>query len=102
MDHPLIDLINAKIAEAEADGAFDNLSGAGQPLPDVDDPQNMLLSRVVKQAGGVPPFIAMARELADLREEYRETADRTRRKALMVEMSMMEVKIEISKRDWKK
>ena len=34
MDHPLIDLINAKIAAAERDGAFDNLPGAGKPLPE--------------------------------------------------------------------
>lgn len=33
MDHPLIDLIDARIRKAQADGAFDNLPGAGKPLP---------------------------------------------------------------------
>ena len=39
MDHPLIDLINARIREAEENGAFDNLPGAGKPLPPEPDPE---------------------------------------------------------------
>ncbi|MEX0303707.1 MAG: DnaJ family domain-containing protein, partial [Leisingera sp.] len=39
MDHPLIDLINARIEAAEQDGAFDNLTGAGKPLPKCEDPE---------------------------------------------------------------
>jgi hypothetical protein len=33
MDHPLIDLINARIQAAEKDGAFDNLKGLANPCP---------------------------------------------------------------------
>jgi hypothetical protein len=102
MDHPLIDLINARIAKAEEQGAFDNLAGAGRPLPRDDDPENSVLTRVVKDAGGAPPFVLMARELEKLRAQLRETADRTERRTLMVEMSTLEAKIEISRRDWRK
>lgn len=98
MDHPLIDLINAKIAEAEAEGAFDDLAGAGQPLPQVEDPENHLVNRLVKEAGGVPEFVSLSRELARLREELRETGDRSRRKEIMTEMSMMEARIEIARK----
>lgn len=72
MDHPLIDLINLKIAEAEADGAFDDLEGAGKPLPQVEDPENALLNRLVKESGGVPEFVSLTREMARLRAELRE------------------------------
>ena len=99
MDHPLIDLINAKIAEAEAEGAFDNLEGAGKPLPECDDPENALLNRLVKEAGGVPEFVSLSRELQKLREELRETGDRTRRHDILKEMSMMEARIELARKN---
>ncbi len=98
MDHPLLDLINARIAKAEAEGAFDHLPGAGKPLPPCDDPENALLNRVVKENGGAPEFVLLSRELARLRDELRETGDRTRRHDLMKEMSMMEAKIDIARK----
>lgn len=98
MDHPLLDLINKKIAAAEADGAFDNLEGAGKPLPKVDDPENALINRLIKESGGVPEFISLSRELAKLREELKETGDRTRRQDILKEMSMMEARIELARK----
>lgn len=98
MDHPLLDLINKKIAAAEADGAFDNLEGAGKPLPKVDDPENALINRLIKESGGVPEFISLSRELAKLREELRETGDRTRRQDILKEMSMMEARIDLARK----
>ncbi len=98
MDHPLIDLINQKIREAEEAGAFENLEGAGQPLPREDDPENALLNRLVKEAGGVPEFVSLSRELTKLREELRETGDRTRRQQIMKEMSMMDARIELARK----
>ena len=100
MDHPLIDLINARIRAAEAEGAFDDLPGAGKPLPKVDDPENALINRLMRENGAVPEFVTLGRELARLREEVRETGDRTARRAIMQEMSMMEAKIELARRAW--
>ena len=98
MDHPLIDLINQKIAAAEADGAFDDLEGAGKPLQREEDPENALINRLIKESGGVPEFVSLSRELAKLREELRETGDRTRRQDIMKEMSMMEAKIDLARK----
>ena len=98
MDHALIDLINQKIAAAEADGAFDDLEGAGKPLPREDDPENALINRLIKESGGVPEFVSLSRELAKLREELRETGDRSRRQDIMKEMSMMEAKIDLARK----
>ena len=100
MDHPLIDLINTRIAAAEADGAFDNLAGAGKPLPPCDDPENALINRLIKENGAVPEFVSLSRELAKLREELRETGDRTERHRIMKDMSMMEARIAISRKAW--
>lgn len=101
MDHPLIDLISAKIAEAEKNGDFDDLPGAGKPLPQVDDPENALINRLVKEAGGVPEYVSLARELQRLREELRETGDRTRRQEIMKEMSMMDAKIDLARKAYR-
>ena len=101
MDHPLIDLINVKIREAEAEGAFDNLEGAGKPLPKVDDPENALINRLIRENGAVPEFVTLSRELERLRAELRDTGDRTRRREIMKEMSMMDAKIDIARRAYR-
>lgn len=100
MDHPLIGLIEARIREAEEAGAFDNLEGAGKPLPPEPDPENALLNRLAKENGAVPEFVSLSRELARLREELAETGDRTRRTEIMKEMSMMDARIEIARKRW--
>lgn len=101
MDHPLIDLISQKIAEAEARGEFDNLPGSGKPLPEVEDPENALLNRLVKESGGVPEFVSLSRELTRLREELRETSDRSRRKEIMKDMSLLEAKIDLARKAYR-
>ena len=98
MDHPLIDLITQKIREAEKNGEFDNLEGAGKPLPPVKDPQNALINRIMEENGAVPEFVNLSRELERLRAELREVDDRTKRREIMKEMSMMEAKIELARK----
>lgn len=99
MDHPLIDLVNARIQKAEEEGAFDNLPGAGKPLRRVDDPENEMINRLMRENGAVPEFVSLSRELARLREELRESDDRTRRSEILKEMSMMDAKIELARRN---
>lgn len=98
MDHPLIDLINARIKHAEDEGAFDNLPGAGKPLPPCDDLENAVFNRILKDNGAVPEVVALSRELADLREELIETADRTKRSEMIKHMSMLEAKLEMARK----
>ncbi|QDI76150.1 MULTISPECIES: DUF1992 domain-containing protein [Leisingera] len=102
MDHPLIDLINARIEAAEKDGAFYNLQGAGKPLPQCDDPENALVNRLVRESGGVPEFVSLSRELQRLRAELQETGDRSRRQEILKEMSMMDARIEIARKAYTK
>ncbi|MFV1531502.1 MULTISPECIES: DUF1992 domain-containing protein [unclassified Phaeobacter] len=97
MDHPLIDLINARIQKAEADGAFDNLSGAGKPLPPVDDPGNALVNRLIKESGGVPEFVTLSRTLAVLRQQLADTGDRSKRRDIMKEMTILEARIDLAR-----
>lgn len=101
MDHPLIELINQKIRAAEEAGEFENLPGAGKPLPRLEDPENALIKRLIEENGAVPEFVSLARELAKLREELRDTGDRTRRRDIMKEMSMMEARIDLARKAYR-
>lgn len=98
MDHPLIDLITAQIRKAEAEGAFDNLPGAGKPLPPVDDPENAVLNRIIKENGGVPEFVSLSRELEKLRAQLRAETDEVKRRDILKDMSMMDARIEIGRK----
>ena len=100
MDHPLLGLIEARIRDAEAEGAFDNLPGAGRPLPPGPDPENALLNRLAQENGAVPEFVSLSRELMRLREELAETGDRTARHDILKAMSMMEARIDIARKRW--
>jgi len=98
MDHPLFNLIDARIKRAEEDGAFDDLPGAGKPLPRVEDPENEVINRILRDNGAVPEFVILSRELARLRSELRDADDRTRRADILREMSMMDAKIALSRK----
>ncbi|WP_375175400.1 DUF1992 domain-containing protein [Pseudooceanicola sp.] len=100
MDHPLLDLISAKIAEAERNGDFDNLPGAGKPLPRVDDPENALLRRVMEENHAEPEFVTLSRKLKDLRAELAAEGNPDRRMEIMKEMSMMDARIAMARKGW--
>lgn len=100
MDHPLIDLINAKIKTAQDEGAFDDLAGVGKPLPPCDDPDNALIRRAISDSGAEPEFVTLSREMAAMRAELRDEHDRDKRKALMTRMSMMEVRLDLARKAW--
>ena len=98
MDHPLIDLIDARIAAARADGAFEGLAGAGKPLPRVDNPDRAVFDRVLKDAGAVPEAVSLSREIAALRARLGDTADRARRRALISEIAALQTRLDLVKR----
>ena len=96
MDHPLLDLINKRIADAEKDGAFENLEGAGKPLPRVDDPENEMMNRIIRENGGVPEVVSLKREIADIRATLVGTADRAERRDSIAKIAMLETRLGIA------
>ncbi|MFM1991102.1 MAG: hypothetical protein RJA99_4059 [Pseudomonadota bacterium] len=63
----LDDLIESRIRDAQARGEFDDLPGAGRPLPDEDlvqVPEELRVAfRILKNAGCVPPEVEALRDL---------------------------------------
>lgn len=102
MGHPLINLIEEKIRKAEAEGAFDNLAGAGKPLPHVDDPEDELINRVMRENGATPAFVPMQKELARLRAELAETSDREARRTIIRKMAELDTRIALSVAEWQR
>jgi len=102
MAHPLEDLVDARIRAAQAEGAFDNLSGQGKPLPPEDDPENALINRLIRESGAVPEFVSLSRELERLRAELMDTDDRTKRADILKEMSMMDAKIDLARKAYQR
>lgn len=68
LDH----LAEAHIRDAAEQGVFDDLPGAGQPLPQDEAshvPQELRAGyRLLKNAGYVPPEVNQAREIRELRD----------------------------------
>jgi hypothetical protein len=69
------DWVEHQIRTAQADGAFDNLPGAGKPIPGIDEPQhelswvaNYLRREDADVAGLLPPALALAKEVEALPE----------------------------------
>ncbi len=62
-----------KIEEAMEEGAFDNLPGAGKPLPMDEEwfvpPEMRPAIRLLKSAGVLPDWLERAREIERMREE---------------------------------
>lgn len=102
MDHPLIDLINARIEAAEKDGDFANLPGAGRPLPKCEDPENAMVNRLVRESGVVPEFVGLSRELQQLRQDLREAGDRSARQEILKRISMMDARLELARKAYVK
>ncbi|HLQ85088.1 MAG TPA: DnaJ family domain-containing protein [Salinisphaeraceae bacterium] len=91
-------LAEANIQAAAEQGAFDDLPGAGAPLPPdeaLQVPAELRAGyRLLKNAGFVPPEIARAREIHDLRDLLAATTahspqtDRATRRLRLLEASL--------------
>lgn len=97
MDHPLLDLINARLRKAEKEGAFDNLPGAGKPL-DLDTDPDAMNVRILKQNGAVPEFVQLSRDIAAKHQELKQLTDDTERKAVMKEIALLEIKKDLARK----
>lgn len=91
-------IVEAKIAEAQRAGAFDNLPGAGRPL-DLDDdrlvPEDIRMAyRILKNAGFVPAEVDARREAADLRKLIGAATDEPARRRALARLALLETRME--------
>jgi hypothetical protein len=90
-------LAESRIRKAEAEGQFQNLPGAGKPLPDrpgdaFTDPGDALGYRIMAEAGAIPEEFRLKAAAAALRAQLAATTDPAARKALMADLAQAEMK----------
>lgn len=96
-------IIEARIAEAQSSGAFDDLPGTGRPL-DLDDdrmvPEHLRMAyRILKNAGLVPAEIEARKEAAGLRDLIAASAgDSPARRRALAKLALLEARLEASGR----
>ena len=91
-------IVEAKIAEAQREGAFDDLPGAGKPL-DLDAerlvPEDVRIAyRILKNAGFLPTEIGEHKEAADLRRLIAATADEPSMRSAAAKLALLEMRLE--------
>lgn len=91
-------IVDQRIAQAAAEGAFDNLPGAGKPLELDDDrmiPEDLRAAyRVLKNAGYIPAEIEQRREIADLATLIRHATDDAERRRAAARFALLCAKLE--------
>ena len=95
MDHPLISLIDQRIHEAEARGDFDDLPGAGKPLPHEPDPENALINRLMKEHGAKSQLVVLREQIVEAKARLAETRAPEARKAAQKELADLQTRLAI-------
>ena len=92
-------IVEAKIAEAQSAGAFDDLPGAGKPLNLDDDrlvPEDVRMAyRILKNAGFVPPEVQALNDIATLeRFVNQQEVDAAARAKAVRKLALLRTRIE--------
>ncbi len=96
-------IVEQRIAQGIAEGAFENLPGAGKPL-DLDDdrmvPEDLRVGyRILKNAGFIPPEVEQRREIADLAALLRHATDDAVRRRAAARLALLAAKLEAEGRE---
>lgn len=102
MHHPLSGLIDQIVQNAEKRGDFDNLHGAGKPLPHLDDPQNAVLNRMMQEADAKLPVVILRRQILEAQANLKSLTDQTERMAAQIRLSELHTKLAIEMEAFRK
>ncbi len=102
MHHPLSSLIDQIVQSAERRGDFDDLPGAGKPLPHLDNPQNAVLSRMMKEADAKSPVVILRQQILASQARLRALKDADARKDEMHHLSELQMKLAIEMEAFRK
>ena len=86
-------LVEKHISEAQAQGVFDDLPGAGKPLKLDDDamvPEELRAAyRILKNSGYVPPEVEALRDMREIEQMLERANDDTERSALLARFNAL-------------
>jgi hypothetical protein len=86
------------IEEAMKRGEFDNLPGAGKPLPPLPegDPFDVLMAQIMKRSGATPLEVHLKRSIADKARALQEITDPKKKAAEMRELSELRLRLNVA------
>ncbi|MEL6683680.1 MAG: DUF1992 domain-containing protein [Pseudomonadota bacterium] len=102
MHHPLSGLIDQIVQNAEKRGEFDDLPGAGKPLAHLDDPQNAVLNRMMREADAKSPVVVLRQQILDAQERLTSLTDAAARKEAQLHLSELHTKLAIEMEAFRK
>ncbi len=83
MDHPLHDLIEAQLAKARKEGAFDDLPGHGKPLTHLGSRHDAMNIKLKSAAEVASPLTVLRQDIAAQQAKLAQITDPDARKAQM-------------------
>ena len=91
--HPIDSLVEQRIREAQENGEFDDLPGAGAPLELDDDalvPEELRAAyRLLKNAGFLPPELEAHREIRQLEQLLQTVEDDGKRASVLARINFL-------------
>jgi hypothetical protein len=102
MHHPLSGLIDQIVQNAEKRGEFADLPGAGKPLTGLDEPQNAVLSRIMREADAKSPVVILRQQILASQERLKSLTDEADRKDEMLVLSELHTKLAIEMEAFRK
>jgi hypothetical protein len=95
-------IVEARIAEAAASGAFDDLPGAGAPLQLEDDalvPEELRMAyRILRNAGFVPPEVEHLQAIECLERMVLAATDAGERRTAVTRLNMLLNRVAVERR----
>ncbi|SDK09676.1 DUF1992 domain-containing protein [Aliiruegeria lutimaris] len=95
-------LVNNAFREAEANGAFDNLPGAGKPLADLHQSKDAVVARIMKEANAKPAAVVVQKQIVESRARLKALSDPQERKAEMRRLADLQTRLAIEQEAWRK
>lgn len=93
MDHPLRSLIEERLREAEEAGAFENLPGAGKPLPDLREAQDPLMAHLTADGPVKFPVTVLREGIGASKRRLATLTDEEARKSEMKNLSDLQMRL---------
>lgn len=102
MSHPLSSIIDRALRRAEQEGAFEGLAGAGKPIPDLAEPKDAVLGRMLKEAHALPPAVLLQRQIAESWKRLKGITGEAERKAEMRKLADLQTRLAIEQEAYRK
>jgi len=102
MSHPLESLIDQIVGAAEKRGDFEDLPGAGKPLPAVENPQDAVLARLMREAEATSPVVVLRRQILQAQDLLETLSDGAARKTQMQVIADLHTKLAIEMEAFRK